>query len=124
MKKLAVMVTTPPNNHLTQTAYQVILKAISQNIEIIGVFFYQAGVLNASQYLTAPTDEFPLNKRWQALKSDHNIPLYLCSTAAEKHGLIDNKQPMNTDLIIDGFTISGLGELVELTLKADRVVQL
>jgi tRNA 2-thiouridine synthesizing protein D len=124
MKKLAVIVTTPPTNHLTQTAYQIIETAVNENIELIGVFFYQSGVLNASQYLSVPNDEFPLHKKWQQLHKDHAVPYFLCSTAAEKHGLIKADEPMCTHLIMDEFTISGLGELVELTLKADRVVQL
>lgn len=124
MKKLAVIVTTPPTNHLTQTAYQIIKTAVNENIELIGVFFYQSGVLNASKYLSVPNDEFPLQKKWQQLHKDHAAPYFLCSTAAEKYGLIDANEPMNTNLISDSFSISGLGELVMLTLKADRVVQL
>lgn len=124
MKKLAVIVTTPPTNHLTQTAYQIIETAVNENIELIGVFFYQAGVLNASQYLSVPNDEFPLFKKWHQLHKDHTVPYFLCSTAAEKHGLIKADEPMSSDLIMNEFTIAGLGELVELTLKADRVVQL
>ncbi|MCO4797749.1 MAG: sulfurtransferase complex subunit TusD [Colwelliaceae bacterium] len=124
MKKLAIIVTTPPSSHLTQTTYQVIHNAISQKVELVGVFFYQSGVLNASKYLTVPNDEFPLQKKWQALKNQYDIPLYLCSTAAEKYGLIDNDNPTNTDLIHCEFIISGLGELVKLSLEADKVVQL
>jgi tRNA 2-thiouridine synthesizing protein D len=124
MKKLAVIVTTPPSSHLTQTAFQLIHNTLSQNIELIGVFFYQSGVLNANQYLTIPNDEFPLQQKWQQLNKEHCIPFYLCSTAAEKHGLIKSDDPMSMDLILDEFIIAGLGELVELTLKADRVVQL
>lgn len=124
MKKLAVIITTPPTSHLTQTAFQVIQHALAENIELVGVFFYQAGVLNASHYLSIPNDEFPLQRKWQKLTQEHSISYYLCSTAAEKYGLINGEEPLSTDLILDGFTIAGLGELVSLTLKADRVVQL
>ena len=88
------------------------------------MFFYQSGVLNASQFLSIPNDEFPLHKKWQQLYKEHSVPFYLCSTAAEKHGLMNSEEPISTDLIADGFIVSGLGELVELTLNADRVVQL
>ena len=124
MKKLAVIITSPPISHFTQTAYQLIKDAISNETQLIGVFFYQSGVLNASKYLSIPNDEFPLQKEWQILSREHGVPYYLCSTAAEKHGLIDTENPLSTELILDGFIIAGLGELVELTLKADRVVQL
>lgn len=116
--------TTPPNSCLTQTSYQLITNAISKKIDLVGVFFYQSGVLNASKFLTMPNDEFPLQQKWKMLQSEYNVSLYLCSTAAEKHGLIDSENPMKNDLIHKEFIVSGLGELVELTLKADRVLQL
>lgn len=50
--------------------------------------------------------------------------VYLCSTAAEKHGLIDSNNLSSTALINNEFIISGLGELVKLSLEADKVVQL
>ncbi len=124
MSTLAVIVTTAPNSHLTQTAFQLISQATSQSIDIVGVFFYQQGVLNASQLLSVPSDEYPLCEKWQQLNADSNIPLYLCSTAAEKHGLINELKPQSTEFIHNAFTLAGLGELVELTAKADKVVQL
>ncbi|WP_206485740.1 sulfurtransferase complex subunit TusD [Thalassotalea sp. G2M2-11] len=123
MDSLAVIVTTPPNHHFTETAFQFIEQAIEQEINVIGVFFYQAGVLNASAHLTIPNDEFPLLPRWQQLANSTNLPLYLCSTAAEKHGLIDESQTQ-TKLIDSAFTMAGLGELVQLHTSAERVIQL
>lgn len=121
MKKLAVIVTTSPTSHLTKTAYHYVENAIKANIEIVGVFFYQAGVLNASTHLTFPSDEFQITQAWQTLALESNVALHLCSTAAEKHGLLtqDNNVVVNNE-----FTISGLGELVELISAADQVVQL
>ncbi len=124
MNKLAVIVTTAPTNHLTETAIQLIYNAVEQGIDVIGVFFYQAGVLNASKQLIIPSDEFPLHQRWCSLNKNANVPLYLCSTAAEKHGLIHDNANINLELISDAFTIAGLGELVTLHSKADRLVQL
>jgi tRNA 2-thiouridine synthesizing protein D len=55
------------------------------------------------------------------LHQKYQLPLHLCYTAAEKNGLSDEKATNN---IAAHFTVSGLGELVELTSAADRVVQL
>ncbi|GLX80409.1 hypothetical protein tinsulaeT_37490 [Thalassotalea insulae] len=121
MKSLAVIITTAPNNHLTETAFQFISQSVDQGMNVIGVFFYQVGVLNASEHLVIPSDESPLLPRWQELSQTTNIPLYLCSTAAEKHGLLSES---NLELSHQAFTMAGLGELVELHSKADRVVQL
>ena len=100
---LALVVTTPPNSNLTTSAIKLVQTAIENNIKLIGVFFYQDGVLNAAKHLSIPSDEFQALSRWQQLNNDYNVPLYLCITAAEKRGL---------------------SELVELTNKAERVVQL
>ena len=52
----------------------------------------------------------------------------MCISAAEKRGLSDEllaDNSLHTNSNIDSaFTVSGLGELVELTSQADRVVQL
>lgn len=129
MPSIAFVVTTSPTQNLTITALKLIHEAINKNIEIKGVFFYQAGVLNASSYISIPSDEHPTIASWQSLVTKHQIPLYLCSTAAEKHGLLDSvslelKEQELTTNIAPEFTVSGLGELVTLTLSADRVIQL
>lgn len=121
---LALVVTTPPNSNLTTTAINLIKSAVDKGVTIVGVFFYQDGVLNAAKHLSIPNDEYQTLQHWQQLNSDYDVPLYLCITAAEKRGLTDefgNNERSNID---KAFTVSGLGELVELTSKAQRVVQL
>jgi len=122
VKSLAVVVTTPPSINLTVTALSYIEAAVDAGYNVIGVFFYQDGVLNASKHLSIPSDEFQTVNQWHKLSKDNKIPLHLCITAAEKRGLSDDTTQGST--ISDAYTISGLGELVELTAKADRVVQL
>jgi len=120
VNKLAVVVTTPPHSNLTVSALNYIEAALNVGVEVIGVFFYQDGVLNASNHVRIANDEFQATQQWQHLHSKYQLPLHLCITAAEKRGLTDDS---STPLIIDAFTVSGLGELVELNSKADRVVQ-
>lgn len=121
-EKLVVLVTTPPHDNLTVTAITLIEAALLQGIDVIGVFFYQDGVINANVDVVIPNDEFQPLKRWQALHQTYKLPLHLCITAAEKRGLSDEK---TTGTNIDpAFTVAGLGELVELTASADRVLQL
>ncbi|MBA6291237.1 sulfurtransferase complex subunit TusD [Colwellia sp. MB3u-70] len=122
--RLALVVTTPPNSNLTTTAINLVKAALDSGVSIIGVFFYQDGVLNAAKYLSIPSDEFQTLAQWQQLNSEYNVPLYLCITAAEKRGLSDELNNHESSNIDSAFTVSGLGELVELTSKAERVVQL
>ncbi len=119
MNKLAVVVTTPPYSNLSVTALDYIETALKSGIELVGVFFYQDGVMHANQQVHIASDEFQCIKHWQALQQTFKLPLHLCITAAEKRGLSD-EQANNISPI---FTISGLSELVELVNKADRLVQ-
>lgn len=121
MPNLAVIITSSPSDNLTATAIELIATALLQGIYVIGVFFYQDGVLNASTDIQIPSDEFQTLQAWRNLHQQHQIPLHLCITAGEKRGLVYEDKKKNID---DIFTVSGLGELVELTAKADRVVQL
>ena len=121
MNKLAVVITTPPYSNLTTTALNYIEAALHSGIELVGVFFYQDGVLNANSKVQIASDEFQAIKRWQTLHQQYNLPLHLCITAAEKRGMSDESDV--NDLIHPAFTISGLGELVELSTRADRLVQ-
>lgn len=121
MPNLAVIVTSSPSDNLTVTAIEIITAALSQDINVIGVFFYQNGVINANKNIQIPSDEFQTLQAWRLLHQQTNIPLHLCITAGEKRGLVCEGENINIDEV---FTVSGLGELVELTTKADRVVQL
>ncbi len=121
---LALVVTTPPNSNLTTTAINLVKSAIDKGVAIVGVFFYQDGVLNATKHLSIPNDEYQTLHHWQQLNSDFDVPLYLCITAAEKRGLTDELGHNEYSNIDKAFMVSGLGELVELTSKADRMVQL
>ena len=121
---LALVVTTPPNSNLTTTAVNLVKAAVEKGVTIVGVFFYQDGVLNAAKHLSIPNDEYQTLQHWQQLNREFDVPLYLCVTAAEKRGLTDEIGKNENSNIDQAFTVSGLGELVELTCKAERVVQL
>ena len=121
MNKLAVVITTPPYSNLTITALSYIEAALHAKIELVGVFFYQDGVLNANSKVHIASDEFQTIKRWQDLHKNYQLPLHLCITAAEKRGMTEDDDTCH--LIHPAFTVSGLGELVELSTTADRLVQ-
>jgi len=132
VQTLSVVITTPPSSYLTITAIDFIKNAIEAGISVVGVFFYQDGVLNSSANLSMPNDEFQTPNEWRKLHTMHNISLHVCISACEKRGLTDdieindisfksnNQQQSN---ISQYFTVSGLGELVELTSKSQRTVQ-
>jgi len=124
VKNIAFVITTPPNSNLTATAINIVTAALTTNVNVIGVFFYQDGVLNGSQQLALPNDEYQAHQQWQHLHHKYKLPLHLCATAAEKRGLSDDIDDNQTTNVHEAFTLSGLGELVELNVKADRLIQL
>ncbi len=121
MKTLAVVVTTPPYSPLTTTAINYVEAALIANINVIGVFFYQDGVLHANKDISIASDEYQAIKHWKKLHQDYQLPLHICITAAEKRGI--RCDSIDDEVINEVFTVSGLGELVELTTKASRLVQ-
>ncbi len=124
MKSIAFVITSPPNSNLTATAINMVTTALTMKIAVVGVFFYQDGVLNGSQHLALPNDEYQAHQQWQLLHHKYNLPLHLCATAAEKRGLSDDINDNQATNVHEAFTLSGLGELVELNVKADRLIQL
>jgi len=128
VRTLSVVITTPPSSYLTITAIDYITHAINAGVNLVGVFFYQDGVLNASANIAIPNDEYQTHKQWQKLKQEHGVNLHVCITACEKRGLSDELDaPVSEETkqtnISQYFTVSGLGELVELTTKSEKVVQ-
>lgn len=124
MKTLAVVVTTPPYSPLTITAINYIKAAVEAQVDIVGVFFYQDGVMHANECIEIASDEYQAIEQWKILQKNSQLPLHICVTAAEKRGVsIDSSNNITKDKINDAFTLSGLGELVELTTKASRLVQ-
>lgn len=117
------MITSSPLSNLTATSIALVKQMLmDDNIKLIGVFFYQDGVLNASASLSIPADEYQSVKQWQSIHCDYHLPLHLCITAAEKRGLSDEWQ--DTSNILPEFTVSGLGEFVSLYNTADQLIQL
>lgn len=121
MSVFCLMVTTPPHQNQSATVIEVIEGIISQGHKINGIFFYQDAVIAANAYVSMPNDEFQFIDKIIALKEKHDLPIHLCITAAEKRGLTDNAESNN---INQHFIVSGLGEMVELSSTADRVIQL
>jgi len=124
VNKLAVVVTTPPYSNLTITAIDYVETALSLGVDVIGVFFYQDGAIQANNNVTIASDEYQAIQQWTRLHQQYQLPLHLCITAAEKRGVqcdsTTNTEQSNANEV---FTISGLGELVELSTNATRLVQ-
>lgn len=127
MTTLAVIVSTSVNDNKTLTSLNFIEAAIKQGVKVTGVFFYQDGVTNANALISYPSDETNLMQQWQKLAEQYQVPLYLCVSAAEKRGILDEVSAKQVDVesnLASPFIVAGLGELVTLTSQADKTIQL
>ncbi|NOT86286.1 MAG: sulfurtransferase complex subunit TusD [Methylococcaceae bacterium] len=125
--KFAIQINcSPTQSNTAYTAYQFVKTVLTMQHEVMRVFFYQEGVYHAFGFTTPPDDEVSLTKSWSALAAQYQVDLVVCISAAQRRGLLcadeaKRQGKMDQDLA-KGFRISGLGQLVEASLLADRFI--
>lgn len=125
--KFGIQVNEGPYQHqAADTAYQFTKAALENGHEIYRVFFYHDGVNNATRLAVPPQDDRNITENWQALAKEYDLDLVVCIAAAQRRGLLDEneakRQGKDANNIADGFRISGLGQLIEAGVQADRLV--
>ena len=125
--KYTIMVNEGPYQHQSaDSALKFIHAALDKGHEIFRVFFYHDGVNNGTRLAVPPKDDRLLQKEWSTLAEEHGIDLVLCIAAAQRRGLMDadeaRRQGLDADNIAPGFRISGLGQLIEGGIQADRTI--
>ncbi len=125
--KFTVQINEGPYQHQSSdTAYHFVKAAVEKGHEIFRVFFYHDGVNNATRLTTPPQDDRNIVKRWSELAEKHNLDLVVCVAAAQRRGIADadeaRRNGKDADNLAPGFRISGLGQLIEGGIQADRLV--
>lgn len=125
--KFGVLVTEGPYTHqASDSAYQFTKAALEKGHEIFRVFFYNDGVNNGTRLTVPPQDDRNLQKAWSELAEKYKLDLVICIAAAQRRGILDaneaKRHGKDADNIAPGFRISGLGQLVEAAIIADRLV--
>lgn len=125
--KFAIQINEGPYTHqASDTAYHFTKAALEKGHEIFRVFFYHDGVNNATRLTTPPQDDRNIVKRWGDLAEKHKLDLVVCIAAAQRRGIVDAEEAKrngkNADNIDPRFRISGLGQLIEAGIQADRLV--
>ena len=114
--KFGLLINEGPYNHqAADTAYQFARAVLAKGHQIQRVFFYNDGVNNASKLTEPPQDDRHIVNRWSKLAQDNGVDLVVCVAAGLRRGLVE-------DNLAPGFRISGLGQLVESGIEADRLV--
>lgn len=125
--KLAVMVNEGPYQHESaDSALQFTKAALNKGHEIFRVFFYHDGVNNGTRLGVPPQDDRNITQQWTELAGKHNLDLVVCVAAAQRRGILDEdemkRHGKDANNIAPGFRISGLGQLIEAGIQADRLV--
>lgn len=114
--KFAILINEGPYQHqATDSAYLFCKAAIEKGHEIRRVFFYHDGVNNSSGLTEPPQDDRNIVTRWGKMAEEHKVDLVVCVAAALRRGIKDEN-------LAAGFRISGLGQLVEAGIEADRLI--
>jgi tRNA 2-thiouridine synthesizing protein D len=125
--KFAILVNEGPYTHqASDTAYHFTKAALEKGHEIVRVFFYHDGTLNATALATPPKDDRNVTQRWSELAKLHQLDLVACIAAAQRRGILDadeaQRKGLESDHLAPRFRISGLGQFVEASILADRVL--
>ena len=125
--KFAVLINEGPYTHqASDSAYHFTRAALEEGHEVMRVFFYHDGVNNGTRLTTPPQDDRNIVDRWSQLAKENDLDLVICVAAAQRRGIVDadeeKRNSKDTNNIADGFRISGLGQLIEAGIQADRLV--
>jgi tRNA 2-thiouridine synthesizing protein D len=114
--KFAILVNEGPYTHqAADSAYLFCRAALAKGHEIVRVFFYHDGVNNATRLTEPPQDDRHIVHRWSRLAEEYGVDLVVCVAAALRRGIKEEN-------LAGGFRISGLGQLIEAGIQADRTV--
>lgn len=127
MSSFAIVVQGAPySSQASLSAYRFCETALAEGHAIHRLFFYQDGVHNASALCVPPQDELHLPQAWQQLIQQHQLDAVVCIASALKRGVVDaaeaDRHSLQAANLLAGFSIGGLGLLMEAITKADRVL--
>ena len=125
--KYSILINEGPYTHqAADSAYHFAEAALRAGHQIVRVFFYHDGVNNGTRLSVPPQDDRNISERWSALGEQHSLELILCVAAAQRRGLLDEDEAKragkDSNNIAPGFEISGLGQLIDAGIQADRLI--
>ena len=117
---------TPPASLAAHSALHFARALLAAGHELHRVFFYNDGVTIANELAVLPQDEQDLAAAWRELSRQHDFELAVCVAAAQRRGVLEETERVRYDKPVSsaaaGFTIVGLGELIEAAQAADRFI--
>ncbi len=126
-KKFVILVGASPYTHQAADSALAFAKAaIKKGHFIEQVFFYFDGVYVASNFAAPEQSERKITSAWSEFAQQNGLDLVVCSNSALKRGMLDQQHAQAVgkpgDNINTAFVLAGLGQFVEATIEADRVI--
>lgn len=116
----------PYSYQAATTAYHFAKAALGKGHSIYRVFFSNNGVHSGSALACPPQGEINISEQWLELAKEHNIDLVVCVAAALRRGILDADEAKRRGKpfgnVAQGYTISGLGQLIEAGIVSDRLI--
>ena len=126
MKFSIVVQGAPYSSEASLSALHFTRAVLQAGHQIYRVFFYQDGVYNGNTLVAPPQDEIDIVKEWSTFATKNDIELIACIASSLRRGLLDETEADRYEKpaanIADGFTISGLGQLIDACIESDRVM--
>jgi sulfur relay (sulfurtransferase) complex TusBCD TusD component (DsrE family) len=117
VKVLVIVNSSPWGGSLGVTALRLVRAmlqpATAEGLRIAAVYFREEGVYHAVPGRITDSDTPALREAWLTLATQHELPLLLCSSAAQRR---------LEDCPSGGFREAGLAVVLDLMRSCDRVV--
>lgn len=121
-----LLIKSSPTSAAALNAYRFAEALIQCGHQIERLFFYGDGVLTANCLNCPAQDEFHLYEAWEALICTNKLSAIVCIASAIRRGLLDEEEAARYRKpcanLQRPFVLGGLGELVEGSSKADRLL--
>lgn len=126
-KNFTVVVNSGPMSLGASSALNFAKAVVSQNHDLVQVFFYKDGVYCTSSLLTPMTDELNIQQQWVSFEQENNVPLNVCIASALRRGILTNEEAKNNNHInynlAKPFNLVGLGQLVKNFDSSHQIIQ-
>lgn len=126
MKVTLLILGAPYSTQASASALRFARTLLASGHDIYQLFFYNDGVHNASNLIIAAQDEINIPQHWCALIEEHQLDAVVCIAAATRRGILNRQEAQRHNKsaanLLEGHTLSGLGQLVDACLHSDRVV--
>lgn len=111
--KFALLITgSPIQSQACQSAVDFCRAAIATGHDIYRVFLLDDAAQLAHQHCA----NHAVQSQWQTLQKNHQLDIVVCVNSAREHHISEQ------DNLASGFVISGMGQLIDASANADRLI--